>query len=77
MYETILTIRKILSGDYCYLKNIKQVVVKYEGNLFAFDKEKIIGLSGSNFIPIEFLNPSTEVYVCSLKLNEVRENNED
>lgn len=77
MYEPILTIRKILSGDYYFFKNVKQVVVEYEGNLFAFDKEKIIGLSEINFIPIEFLSSSTEVYIRRLELKQEGENDED
>lgn len=80
MYESILTIKKILSGEHYYFKNVWRVTVKYKDKLYAFDKDKIIDLidlSGRQSIPIEFLNSSTEVYICRLELKEEGENNED
>lgn len=77
MYESILTIKKILSGEHYYFKNVWRVTVKYKDKLYAFDKDKITDLSGMKSIPIEFLNSSTEVYICRLELKEEGENNED
>lgn len=77
MYEPILTIKKILSGEHYYFKNVRRVTVRYKGKLYAFDKDKITGLFGVESIPIEFLNSSTEVYICSLALEEEEENNEE
>ncbi len=80
MYESILTIKKILSGEHYYFKNIWRVTVKYKDILYAFDKYGITNLSSPSnmkFIPIEFLNSSTEVYICRLELKEEGENNED
>lgn len=80
MHESILTIKKILSGEHYYFKNVWRVTVKYKDKLYAFDKDKITDLSdlsGRKSIPIEFLNSSTEVYICRLELKEERENDED
>ncbi|MGP1512736.1 MAG: hypothetical protein ACTTI7_00320 [Gemella haemolysans] len=79
MYEPILTIKKILSGEHYFFKNVWRVIVKYKGESYAFDKDKIFGLFGVNSIPIEFLNSSTEVYICRLELKEegVNGNDED
>lgn len=77
MYEPILTIKKILSGEHYYFKNVWRVTVRYKGKLYAFDKDKITGLYGTKSIPIEFLNSSTEVYACSLVFEEEVENDED
>lgn len=80
MYEPILTIKKILSGEHYFFKNVWRVTVKYKDKLYAFDKDKITDLtdlSGMKAIPIEFLNSSTEVYICRLELKEEEENNED
>ena len=80
MYESILTIKKILSGEHYYFKNVWKVTVKYKDKLYAFDKDKITDLSDLSrmkSIPIEFLNSSTEVYVCRLELKQEGENDED
>lgn len=80
MYEPILTIKKILSGEHYYFKNVWRVTVKYKDKLYSFDKDKITNLNdlqGVKSIPIEFLNSSTEVYICRLELKEEGENNED
>lgn len=80
MHESILTIKKILSGEHYYFKNVWRVTVKYKDKLYTFDKDKIINLydlPGEKSIPIEFLNSSTEVYICRLELKEDGENNED
>ena len=80
MYEPILTIKKILSGEHYYFKNVWRVTVKYEDKLYAFDKDKITdltGLSGMKSIPIEFLNSSTEVCIYRLELKEEEENDEE
>nr|DAE91621.1 MAG TPA: hypothetical protein [Caudoviricetes sp.] len=80
MYESISTIKKILSGEHYYFKNVWRVTVEYKDKLYNFDKDKITNLNdlqGVKSIPIEFLNSSTEVYVCRLELKEEEENNED
>lgn len=80
MYEPILTIKKILSGEHYYFKNVWRVVVRYKDKLYGFDKDKIVDLTdlpGMKFIPIEFLNSSTEVYICRLELKQEGENDED
>ena len=80
MDEPILTIKKILSGEYYYFKNVWRVVVRYKDKLYAFDKDKITNLtdlSGMKSIPIEFLNSSTEVYICRLELKQEGENDEE
>lgn len=80
MYEPVLTIKKILSGEHYYFKNVWRITVRYKDKLYAFDKDKITDLtdlSGMKSIPIEFLNSSTEVYICRLELKEEGENNEE
>lgn len=80
MYESILTIRKILSGEHYYFKNVWRVTVIYKDKLYTFDKDGITNLSSpSNMksVPIEFLNSSTEVSICRLELKEEEENNEE
>ena len=80
MYEPILTIKKILSGEHYYFKNVWRVVVRYKDKLYGFDKDKIVDLTdlpGMKSIPIEFLNSSTEVYICRLELKQEGENNEE
>lgn len=77
MYESILTIKKILSGEHYFFKNVSRVTVRYKGKVYSFDKYKITGLFGTESIPIEFLNSSTEVYISSLQLKEEGENDED
>lgn len=80
MYEPILTIKKILSGEHYFFKNVWRVTVKYKDKLYAFDKDKITDLtdlSGMKAIPIEFLNSSTEVYICRLELNGGEKDDED
>lgn len=80
MYESILTIKKILSGEHYYFKNVWRVTVKYKDKLYSFDKDKITNLNdlqGVKSIPIEFLNSSTEVCICRLELKEEGVNNED
>ncbi|MDB6212454.1 hypothetical protein PNO24_00740 [Gemella haemolysans] len=80
MYESILTIKKILSGEHYFFKNVWRVTVKYKDKLYAFDKDGITNLSSpSNMksIPVEFLNSSTEVCICRLELKEEGANNED
>ena len=80
MYESILTIKKILSGEHYYFKNVWRVTVKYKDKLYSFDKDKITNLNdlqGVKSIPIEFLNSSTEVYICRLELKEEGVNNEE
>lgn len=67
MYKPILTIKKILSGEYPYFKNVWRVVVRYKGKFYGFDKDEITGL-GTESIPIKFSDDSTKVYICSLEL---------
>lgn len=76
MYESILTIKKILSGEHFLFKNVSRVTVRYEGKVYAFDKDRIAGLFGTKTIPIEFLNSSTEVFIGSLDFKVEEENNE-
>lgn len=80
MYESILTIKKILSGEHYYFKNVWRVTIIYKDKLYTFDKDGITNLSSpSNMksVPIEFLNSSTEVSICRLELKEKGENDED
>ncbi len=77
MYESILTIKKILSGEHYYFKNVWRVTVKYKDKLYTFEKDGITNLSGMKPVPIEFLNSSTEVYLCRLELKEEGENDGD
>lgn len=80
MYESILTIKKILGGEHYYFKNVWRVTVKYKDKLYAFDKEEITNLTSltnMKSVPIEFLNSSTEVYICRLELKEEGEHDED
>lgn len=77
MYESILTIKKILSGEHYFFKNVSRVTVRYEDKVYTFDKDRIVGLFGTKSIPIEFLNSSTEVYICRLELKEEGESDED
>lgn len=80
MHESILTIKKILSGEHYYFKNVWRVTVTHKGKVYSFDKDKITNLndlSGAKSIPIEFLNSSTEVYICRLELKQEGENDED
>lgn len=80
MYEPILTIKKILSGEHYFFKNVWRVTVKYKGKLYSFDKDKITDLtdlSGMKSIPIEFLSSNTEVYICRLELKEEGANGND
>lgn len=76
MYESILTIKKILSGEHYFLKNVSRVTVRYEDKVYTFDKDRIVGLFGTKSIPIEFLNSSTEVFIGSLDFEVKEENNE-
>lgn len=76
MYESILTIKKILSGEHYFFKNVSRVTVRYEGKVYTFDKDRIVGLFGTKSIPIEFLNSSTEVFIGSLDFEAKEENNE-
>lgn len=80
MYESILTIKKILSGEHYYFKNVWRVTVRYKDKLYAFDKDGITNLSSpSNMksIPIEFLSSGTEVFIGSLDFKAEEENDED
>lgn len=36
MYEPILTIKKILSGEHYFFKNVWRVTVKYKDKLYTF-----------------------------------------
>ena len=77
MYEPILTIKKILSGEHYFFKNVSSLIVRYKGGSYQFDKDKITGVFGTKAIPIDFLSSSTEVYICSLDFKLEEENNED
>ena len=77
MYESILTIKKILSGEHYLFKNVSRVTVRYEGKVYTFDKDRIVGLFGVKSIPVEFLNYNTEIFIGSLDFEEKEENNED
>ena len=77
MYESILTIKKILSGEHFLFKNVRRVTVRYRGKVYTFDKDRIVGLFGVKSIPVEFLNSSTEVFIGSLDFEDKEENNED
>lgn len=67
MYKPISTIKKILSGEYHYFRNVWRVVVRYKGKFYGFDKDEITGL-GTESVPIKFSDDSTKVYICSLEL---------
>lgn len=67
MYESISTVKKILSGEYYYFKNVWRVVVRYKGKFYGFDKGEITGL-GTESVPIKFSDNSTEIYICRLEL---------
>lgn len=67
MYEPILTIKKILSGDYYFFNNIRRVVARYKGKYYGFDKDEITGLE-TETVPIKFSDDSTEVYICRFEL---------